>query len=1074
MCFMSDPDIPRLPEAYSTMRTSLFPFAVSCSVLFRRAALLLAVALTAGFSPAAAQQYDEALFDELRWQNVGPNRGGRSTAVAGSDARPSEYFFGATGGGLWKTTDGGNNWRAVTDGKITSSSVGAVAVCEADPDVVYIGTGETQIRGNIMQGDGAYKSTNGGTTWQHIGLRETQNIARIRIHPEDCDVAWAAALGVHSASNDERGVYKTIDGGESWQLTLFKSAEAGATDLVLDPNDPDVLYAAVWEAWRKSWGMSSGGFDSGLWKSTDGGETWTDITAKLGLDPAGPIGKIGVTVSAANSDRVWVLIEHEPGGGVYRSDDAGESWERVNDERKLRQRAFYYSRIYADPEDEDVVYALNTAFYKSTDGGATFPRTIGVPHGDNHDLWIAPSDPERMINSNDGGANVSMNGGTSWTDQEYATAQFYRVITTNHEPYHICGAQQDNSTACMPSGGFSHLSAGGGSYFYSVGGCESGYIAPHPVDLDVFYAGCYGGALSRYDHGTGFQRAINVWPENPMGQSAEDIRERVQWTFPIVFDEHDPGILYTGTQKVWRTRTEGQSWDLISPDLTRNDPMTVGPSGGPITKDQTGVETYATIFAIAPSPLDPDVIWAGSDDGYVHITRDARAESPSWENVTPDDAPDFVRINTIEPSPNTRGKAYVAGIRYLVDNDRSPYVWKTEDFGQTWTKIVNGIPADDFVRAVREDPMRPGLLYAASERTVYVSWNDGIEWQPLTRNLPVVQVSDLVVEDHDLVISTHGRAFWVMRDIDILRQLSPEVATSDFWVFDPRDPVRRFDNTADVFYNLPSGADEVQIEFADARGNVLGSYTSTAPAADSTADSTSTGGRVATVRPRPSKMQGSHRFRWNMRIDGWTDFEGRIFWAAGNQGPAVPPGAYQVRVTVDGETKTQDFEIKMNPRALADGVTAADLQERFDFAVRIRDEVTAAHEAVLRIRSINAQVDDRLEESDNSELAALGGTVKERLGGVEGEIYQVRNRSNQDPLNYPIKLNNKIAALQNLVEGPENRPTDQSYEVFDVLSSALGQELEQMTLIIQQDLARLNALLRELGLEPIDAERLIT
>lgn len=1030
--------------------------------------------------PVAAQQYDEALYDMLSWNNVGISRGGRSTAVAGSDTRPLEYYFGAVGGGLWKTTDGGSNWNPVTDGQITSSSVGAAAVCEADPDVVYIGTGETQLRGNVMQGDGVYKSTDAGSTWEHLGLVESQNIARIRIHPENCDVAWVAAFGQHSADNPERGVYKTTDGGETWNLTLFKSEKAGAADLVMDPNDPDVLYATVWEAWRKSWGMSSGGFDSGLWKSTDGGETWADITSSLGLDPAGPIGKMGVAVSGANSDRVWVIVEHVPGGGVYRSSDAGGSWEQVNDERKLRQRAFYYTRIYADPQDEDVVYALNTGLYRSTDGGVTFPQQIRVPHGDNHDLWIAPSDTDRMINSNDGGGNVSFNGGETWTDQEYATAQFYRVITTDHEPYHICGAQQDNSTACTPSSGWNHLSAaggfgGGGSHYYSVGGCESGYIAPNPDDLDIFYAGCYGGQLSRYDHETGFQRGINVWPENPMGQSAEDLRERVQWTFPIVFDKHDSNILYTGTQKVWKSTTEGQSWVQISPDLTRNESMTVGASGGPITLDQTGVETFATVFAIAPSPHDPNVIWAGSDDGYVSVTLNARAASPSWENVTPADAPDFVRINTIEVSPNTPGKAYVAGIRYLVDNDRSPYIWKTEDYGETWTKIVNGIPADDFLRAVREDPTRPGLLYAASERTVYVSWNDGGSWQPLTMNLPVTQVSDLVVEENDLVISTHGRSFWVMRSIGPLRQLTDEVASADYWLFDPKDPVRRFDNAVDINYYLADDAEQVMLEFLNSSGDVLATFES--PEEEEEEDEAAAqgfnpfgGGGTPTV----GKATGSNRFRWNQRLAGWTDFEGRIFWAAGNQGPAVLPGRYQVRLTVDGESMTQDFEIKMNPRAIADGITMADLQERFDFSIQIRDRVTDANEAVLRIRSIKDQIGDRLAENDNAELQSLGGTVNERLGGVEGEIYQVQNQSNQDPLNFPIKLNNKIAALQNLVEGAETRPTDQSYEVYETLSTQLETELEQMQLVIQQDLARLNELLRELGLEPIDAEQLIT
>jgi photosystem II stability/assembly factor-like uncharacterized protein len=906
-----------------------------------------------------------------------------------------------------------------------------------------------------------------------VGLAATQNVARIRVHPEDCDVAWVAAFGVHSAPNPERGVYKTTDGGGSWELTLFKSPEAGATDLVVDPNDPNVLYATIWEAWRKSWGMSSGGPDSGLWKSTDGGETWSDLTATLGLEPASPIGKMGVAVSAANSDRVWVLVEHEPQGGLYRSDDGGRTWEHVNDDRRIRQRAFYYTRIYADPRDEGVVYALNVGFFRSEDGGETFPRQISVPHGDNHDLWIAPSDPERMINSNDGGANVSFNGGETWTDQEYPTAQFYRVITTAHEPYHICGAQQDNSTACMPSGAWGHLSAAG-PYYYAVGGCESGYIAPHPEDVDVFYAGCYGGALSRYDHATGLQRAVNVWPENPMGQSAEDLRERVQWTYPIVFDRHDSGVLYAGTQKVWRTRTEGQSWEEISPDLTRSDPSTLGPSGGPITRDQTSVETYATIFAIAPSHHDPDVIWVGSDDGLVHVTRDARAASPAWENVTPPDAPDYVRINTIEASPNTPGKAYVAGIRYLVDNDRSPYVWKTEDYGRSWTKIVGGIPEDDFVRAVREDPTRPGLLYAASERTVYVSWNDGTSWQPLGLNLPVTQVSDLVVEDHDLVIATHGRSFWVMRDIDLLRQLTPQVAAADAWLYDPKDPVRGFDNGTDIYYRLAEDAEQVTLEFLDASGNVLRSFESAEDEEeDEEEEAQGGGGGGGGGEPAPAKEAGTHRFRWNQRLEAWTDFEGRIFWAAGNIGPAVVPGTYQVRLTVDGDVHTQDFRIAMNPRAAEQGATVADLQERFDLAVRIRDRVTEANEAVLRMRSIKDQIGDRLEESDNAELQSLSESVTDRLSGVEGEIYQVQNRSNQDPLNYPIKLNNKIAALQNLVEGAESRPTDQSYEVFDTLSDALETELEQMRLIIQQDLPRLNELLRELGLEPIDTDRLI-
>lgn len=1038
----------------------------SPSVLFSAA---LAVAVSLGGLPLAAQQYDESLFEALRWHSVGPNRGGRSIAVAGSAARPLEYYFGATGGGLWKTTDGGTNWQPVTDGQINSASVGAVQVCEANPDVVYIGTGETELRGNIQQGDGVYKSTDAGKTWRHMGLAEVQNIARIRIHPTDCNMVWVAAFGVHSAPNAERGVYKSTNGGVTWRRVLFRDERTGAVDLSVDPANPAVMYAALWEAWRKSWGMSSGGPGSGLFKSTDFGENWTEITRNPGLPQSGVVGKIGVAVSPAAPWRVWALIEHDQ-GGVYRSDDAGATWTRVNDERRLRQRAFYYTRIYADPDDPEVMYALNTGLYRSRDGGETFQQ-IRVPHGDNHDLWIAPDDPDRMINGNDGGANVSFNGGRTWTEQDYPTAQFYRVMTTHHRPYFICGAQQDNSTACTAPRGWGHLQARGGGrgpYFFAVGGCESGHIANSAADPNVFFAGCYGGSLSRFDFATGQQRYVNVWPENPMGQSSEDLIERVQWTFPIVFSHHDPNVLYTGTQKIWKTTNEGQSWEQISPDLTRHDPATMVASGGPITKDQTGVETYATVFTIAPSYHDPNVIWAGSDDGYVHVTRDG---GTSWNNVTPPDAPDFVRINTIEASPTTPGKAYVAGIRYLVDNDRSPYIWKTEDYGASWTKIVNGVPGDDFVRAVREDPERAGLLYAASERTVYVSWDDGANWQSLTRNLPTVQVSDLVVAENDLVVSTHGRSFWVMYDIDLLRQMTPMVAEADIHLFDPADPVRGVDPGVQVFYNLKNDVDTLTLEFLDAEGNVIQTYTGTKedrerPAQEPQFAFFGFGGGDE----RPSARAGSHSFRWNLRYPGYTDFEGRIFWAAGNFGPMAVPGTYQVRLSAGDVTQTQEFEIKIDPR-LEGKVTIAQLQERFDLGLKIRDRVSEANEAVIQIRDVKKEVDDRLEKTDDRDVERQGQTVKDKLSAVEQEIYQVKNQSNQDPLNFPIKLNNKLASLMGVVESAEAPPTDQSYRVFEHLSGLLQVELDRLGAIIQTDLVRLNELLEGQGLEPIEAEK---
>ncbi|MEZ4416384.1 MAG: glycosyl hydrolase [Gemmatimonadota bacterium] len=1028
---------------------------------------LLATMLLA--ADTAAQTYPAELYENLEWENVGPSRGGRSTAVAGSEARPLEYYFGASGGGLWKTTDAGTTWNPVTDGQLGSASVGAVQVCAADPDIVYIGMGESEIRGNIQQGDGVYRSDDAGKTWRHLGLAESQAISRIRIHPDNCDIAWVGAWGLHSMPSEERGVYKTTDGGRSWRKVLYRDANTGAQDLALDPRNPDVMYAALWEAWRRSWGMSSGGPGSGLFKSTDGGETWQELTRNPGL-PAGTIGKIGLAVSPADPNRIWAQVEAAE-GGLFRSDDAGRTWELINTSRDLRQRAFYYTRVYADPQDRDVMYALNVGIYRSRDGGKTL-ESMQVPHGDNHDLWIAPNDPNRMIESNDGGANVSWNGGETWTEQDFPTAQFYRITTTNHFPYHICGAQQDNSTACVPSRGWDHLYGGDmpQTFLYDAGGGESGYIAVNPDKPWILYAGSHSGTLTRKNQQNGQQRAINVWPENPMGQSSASLVERVQWTFPIVFSPLDSNVLYTTSQHVWKTTNEGQSFRRISPDLTRAVDSTMIESGGPITKDQTGVEVYATVFALAPSYHSADVIWAGSDDGLVHVTRNATAASPDWRNVTPPDAPYLLRINTIEASPNTPGKAYVAGIRYLVENDRHPYVWRTEDYGATWTKIVAGIPDDDFVRSVREDPKRPGLLYAASERTVYVSWDDGGHWQPLSQNLPNVQVSDIQVKDNDLVIATHGRSAWVMRDITPLREMGPTVAQADVYLYPPVPTYRGVDPGVQIRYYLAEDAD-IRLDFLDENGAVLETYSGDA----SVEPSRPGGGRRrfgGGGRPQPTGKAGARTFMWDLRYPGFVDFEGMIFWSGANQGPVVLPGTYTVRLTAAGQVLEQPFEIRLDPRN--EPVTIAQLQAQLDLALEVRDKVTQANNAVIDIREIEGQIDDRTGRTQNAQIHETADDVRGKLNDVEQEIYQVKNESRQDPLNFPIKINNKLAALLGGVSQGDFPPTEQSRQVFERLDGLLQAEMVRLQLIIDQDISRLNELLQQEGLDPILIRRLIS
>jgi len=1031
----------------------------------------------------AAAVYDPTIFANLQWRSVGPLRGGRSITCAGTLSRPNEYYFGAVGGGLWKTTDAGLTWRPVTDGQLHSSSVGAVAVSESNPDIVYLGMGETELRGNIMQGDGVYKTTDAGRTWKHIGLADTQAISRIRIHPTNPDIVYVSALGHPYGRNPERGVFRTKDGGATWQKILYKDYHAGAVDLVIDPHNPNVLFAAIWDANRTPWSLTSGGDSSGFYKTTDGGDHWTEITRNPGL-PTGIIGKIGVAVSGADSNRVYAIVENE-NGGVFSSDDAGATWKKVSEDRNLRQRAFYYSRIYADPKAKDTMYVLNTGFYKSTDGGKTY-RPLRPPHGDNHDLWIAPNDPQRMINSNDGGANVSINGGQTWTGQQYATAQLYHVATTRDIPYHVCGAQQDSSTICVSSAAAGGRGGGGGGRgaapTYSVGGGESGYIAPHPTNPNIFYAGSQGALLTRFDRRSGWTRDIQVYPLFFSGESAGSLPERWQWTFPIVFSPVNPDILYTSSQHLWKTTDDGHSWQKISPDLTRNDPKTLGDSGGPITHDQNGPEIYGTIFTIAPSRKDVNTIWTGSDDGVVSITRDG---GKNWTRITPPGMPDFGRVSLIDASPHNPAAAYVAVKNYQND-DRNPYIFKTADYGKTWTKIVNGIPEYDFVHAVREDPGRAGLLFAGTEHGIYVSFDDGAQWQSISLNLPDTQVSDIVIEGKDVVIATHGRSFYILDDITPLRQLTPTLVTQDTHLFRPPVAERNV-SPARIDYYLSKPADKVTIDILDTKGQVIRTFTGSeeedrnrpggrggrggrgaAPAAADDAAAAPEddpgggfGGRGA-APPVPRKA-GINHFTWDGRYPGAKTFEGMVLWSGNTAGPLAVPGTYQARLTVNGKSYTEKFEIKKDPRI--DSITVADLAEQFSLALKVRDRLTEADEMVILIRELKKQMDDRFKK--DSTLQSAFDTFRGKLSAVEEEVYQVRNRSGQDPLNFPIKLNNKIAALGASIERGDGKPTAASYEVFKLLSDRLAEQKTKLDAALKTDLPAVNKLLADRQLEAL-------
>ncbi len=1022
-----------------------------------------------------AQQTD--LLNSLKFRQIGPFRGGRSVAVAGVPSQPDTFYFGAVGGGVFKTTDSGLTWLPVSDGQFKTGSVGALAVADSDPNIVYAGMGEACVRGNATHGDGVYKSVDAGRTWRNVGLEDSYHIGAVRVHPKNPDIVYVAALGHLWGPNEMRGVYRTTDGGATWKQVLKRNNTAGAVDIAMDPGNPRVLYAAMWEISRKPWRMDSGGAGSGLFKSTDGGDTWSEISHAPGM-PKGVMGRIGVTVSPANTERVWALVEAAD-GGLFRSDNGGRNWTKVNDQNILRQRAWYYSHIFADTKNADTVYALNVGMHRSIDGGRTF-STMRPPHGDNHDLWIAPDDPNRMIESNDGGATITRDGGHTWSSVDnQPTAQFYRVALDQDFPYNIYGAQQDNTTVRIAS-----RTAGGSitaADWYDVGGGESGWIAPDPRNSQIVYAGSYDGLITRQDKRTGQSRNINAWPDNTMGYGVEAMKYRFQWSFPIVFSPHDPKTLYIGSNVLMKTTNEGQNWEVISPDLTRNDKSKMGTSGGPITQDNTSVEYYCTVFTIIESPVAKGVIWTGSDDGLVQVTRDG---GKKWDNVTPPGMPEWIRINSIDASPHDAGTAYVAATNYQMDDFR-PYLYKTLDYGKTWKKIVNGIPGNAFTRVVREDPNRKGLLVAGTETGLYLSFDDGENWRSFQLNLPVTPITDLQFHkrEKELVIGTEGRAFWALDDVGMLYQLNGFSGTEDARLFRPRDTYRFGGGGrggrggAGGGENPPGGAvvqfflkarpqGDLTMEFLDSSGKTVNKFSTREPVRPQAGPADEEENPFRGAPPaRLTAQAGLNRFVWNLRYPDATTFPGLIMWAGSTTGPRVSPGRYTARLTVDGKTQSETFEVKKDPRL---ETTPEEYAKQLSLSLQVRDKLSETNGAVIRIRELRKQLDEYAKR-DSKKVADAAKALNQKLTEVEESLYQTKNRASEDPLNYPIKLNNKLAHVLGVVQSSDNQPTQQSYMVYEDLATQVNAELKKLDSLMGADLAAFNKLIRDENVPAVQA-----
>ncbi|MBK9734598.1 MAG: glycosyl hydrolase [Saprospiraceae bacterium] len=996
-------------------------------------------------------------FESVEWRHIGPFRGGRSCAVTGVPGKPNLFYFGATGGGVWKTNTGGRKWENISDG-FFGGSIGSITVAPSDNNVIYVGGGEKTVRGNVSYGSGMWKSEDAGKTWLICGLTQARHIARVRVHPTNPDIVYAAVLGDIFKESQERGVYKSIDGGKNWKRVLFSNGSAGAVDLCIDPTNHRIMYASTWNVRRTPYSLSSGGEGSGIWKSTDSGETWMNMTENEGL-PKGVWGISGLAVAYNNNQIVYAIIENE-NGGIYKSENGGKIWKKQNDDRSIRQRAWYYSRIYTDTKDDEIIYVLNVDYHKSIDGGKSF-KGFDAPHGDHHDLWVAPEDPKRMIIGDDGGAQITYDGGETWsTYHNQPTAQFYRVVTDNHFPYRIYVAQQDNSTLRIV-----HRSLKASiskDDWEETAGAESAHIAVDPLNNDIVYGGSYDGFLTRVNHKTGSVRSINVWPDNPMGHGAEGMKYRFQWNFPIFFSKHNPKKLYAASNHLHVTEDEGLTWKIVSPDLTRNEKEKLISSGGLITKDNTGVEYYATIFAVNESPISEGLIWAGSDDGRIHLTRDGGS---NWIDVTDASMPRYMMVNSVEPSKYDAGTCYIAASLYK-SGDYLPYLFKTNDFGKTWKKIVAGIPEDHFTRVIREDQAIRGLLYAGTERGIYISYDDGASWQSFQLNLPIVPITDLTIKDNNLIAATQGRSLWMIDDLTVIHQ-AMNINKKETFLFKPMDSYRigghqNKENKSEGL-NHPGGVmthfylpeydekkDTVSLIYLTISGDTIRTYSN----------------HAKEDTDKLNIKKGGNLFVWNMEYPQAKKFDGMILWWASLKGPTAKPGTYQVSLTINKKVLHQSFDIRLSP--VSEG-NIIDVEKQFVFVKSVNEKVSQAHEAIIDIRLMKTQLKSYTDKISDKEIKKYATIMDSMSTLVEKNLYQTQNKSGQDPLNFPIRLTNKLAHLNALLNMGINdfAPTEAMYQVRDELVTLIDVELATWENVKNKMLRELNSMIKNKSLDVI-------